>query len=111
MRIRPEEPDAVADEENILILERLRVRVRSDVLSQRELSAVTLDLVTGECCWKGPEESALAVVGVSVANFVERHIQFKSIVDNIESRSVKVIGINKKITSVRKLHQYMYVFV
>jgi len=47
-RIRPEQCDAIANQQNILILVALSARIRGDMLRQSQIPAVTLHFVTGE---------------------------------------------------------------
>lgn len=84
-RIRPEQRDAVADQQNVLVLVALRARIRGDVLRKCQVAAVTLHFVSGEDTRQRPEQSATSAVRIAIADLVHRHVQLEAVVDHVAS--------------------------
>lgn len=65
------------------------------MLSERQTSSVTFDLVTGECRRKRPEKASVPIVRITVTDFVEFDFQLESIIDDIVIRSSQTCNENE----------------
>lgn len=86
-RVRPVQRNAVADQQNVLVLVTLGIRIRGDMLRQCEVSAVTLHFVARENARQRPEQSAASAIRITIADLIHCHVQLEAVRDHVASSS------------------------